>query len=134
MNLNNFTIKAQETLQQAQQLAFNNSNSYIETQHLLQAMLEDKDGPIEFIIKKAGGNINLIQKRLSESISRLPKQTSGDAAQSVSRDVNNVILRTAGTLKTFGDEFVSPEHILIAIIQGSDDTAKTLKDGGVTEK
>lgn len=134
MNLNNFTIKAQETLQQAQQLAFNNSNSYIETQHLLQAMLEDKDGPIEFIIKKAGGNINLIQKRLSESIARLPKQTSGDAAQSVSRDVNNVILRTAGTLKTFGDEFVSPEHILIAIIQGSDDTAKTLKDGGVTEK
>lgn len=134
MNLNNFTIKAQETLQQAQQVAFNHSNPYIETQHLLKAMLEDKEGPIEFLLKKSNGNLNLINTKLDESLARIARQTGGDAAQSVSREVNNVILRTANILKTFGDEFVSPEHILLSIIQGNDDTAKLLKDAGVTEK
>ncbi|MNU14497.1 Chaperone protein ClpB 1 [compost metagenome] len=134
MNLNNFTIKAQETLQQAQQVAFNHNNPYIETQHLLKAMLEDKEGPIEFLLKKSNGNLNLINTKLDESIARIAKQTGGDAAQSVSREVNNAILRTSGILKTFGDEFVSPEHLLLSIIQGSDDTAKLLKEAGVTEK
>ncbi|WP_222165427.1 ATP-dependent chaperone ClpB [Edaphocola aurantiacus] len=134
MNLNNFTIKAQETLQQAQQVAFNHNNPYIETQHLLKAMLEDKEGPIEFLLKKSNGNLNLINTKLDESIARIAKQTGGDAAQSVSREVNNAILRTSNILKTFGDEFVSPEHLLLSIIQGSDDTAKLLKDAGVTEK
>jgi ATP-dependent Clp protease ATP-binding subunit ClpB len=134
MNLNNFTIKAQELLQQSQQIAFNNSNTYIETQHLVQAMLDDKEGPIDFIIKKAAGNPTLIEKKLEESIARLPKQTGGDPAQSVSREVNTAILKTANILKTFGDEFVSPEHLLIAILQGNDDTAKILKDAGLTEK
>src|SRR5690606_19269259 len=134
MNLNNFTIKAQELLQQSQQIAFNYSNTYIETQHLVQAMLEDKEGPIEFIIKKAAGNPTLIEKKLEASIQRLPKQTNGDPAQTVSREVNNAILKTANILKTFGDEFVSPEHLLVAIMQGNDDTAKILKDAGLTEK
>ncbi|RQO31762.1 ATP-dependent chaperone ClpB [Taibaiella sp. KBW10] len=134
MNLNNFTIKAQETLQQAQQVAFNNGNAYIETQHLLKAMLDDKEGPIEFLLKKSNGNMNLINTKLEESINRIAKQTGGDAAQSVSREVNNAILRTATILKTFGDEFVSPEHLLLSIMQGNDDTAKLLKDAGVTEK
>jgi ATP-dependent Clp protease ATP-binding subunit ClpB len=134
MNLNNFTIKAQETLQQAQQVAFNHNNPYIETQHLLKAMLEDKEGPIEFLLKKSNGNLNLINTQLDESIARIANQTGGDAAQSVSREVNNAILRTSNILKTFGDEFVSPEHLLLSIIQGSDDTAKLLKDAGVTEK
>ena len=134
MNLNNFTIKAQETLQQAQQVAFNHTNPYIETQHLLKAMLEDKEGPIEFLLKKSNGNLNLINTKLDESIARIAKQTGGDAAQSVSREVNNAILRTSNILKTFGDEFVSPEHLLLSIIQGNDDTAKLLKDAGVTEK
>lgn len=133
MNLNNFTIKAQETLQQAQQVAFNNSNAYIETQHLLKVMLDDKEGPIEFLLKKSNGNMNLINTKLDESLGRIPKQTGGDAAQSVSREVNNAILRTANILKTFGDEFVSPEHLLLSLIQGNDDTAKLLKDAGVTE-
>lgn len=134
MNLNNFTIKAQELLQQGQQIAFNYSNTYIETQHLLKAMLEDKEGPIEFIIKKAAGNPILIEKKLEDSIQRIPKLTGGEPAQSVSRDVNTAILKTANILKTFGDEFVSPEHLLVAILQGNDDTAKILKDAGLTEK
>lgn len=134
MNLNNFTIKAQEALQQAQQIAFNNSNPVIETSHLLKAILEDKDGPIEFLLKKSNANLNMIHTKLTERLAKLPKQSGGDSAQNISRDTNNVILRAGNVLKEFGDEFVSPEHLLMAIIQGKDDAAELLKDAGVTEK
>ena len=134
MNLNNFTIKAQETLQQAQQLAFNNGNPAIESVHILQALMEDKDGPVEFLLKKSNANLNIIHSRLEESLSRLPKQGSGDAGQMLGRDANNVILRSGAALKEFGDEFVAVEHILLAILRGNDDAAKILKDSGLTEK
>ncbi|HET8573218.1 MAG TPA: ATP-dependent chaperone ClpB [Edaphocola sp.] len=134
MNLNNFTIKAQEALQQAQQIAFNNNNPVIETSHLLKAILEDKDGPIEFLLKKSNANLNMIQTKLADRLAKLPRQSGGDSAQNISRDTNNVILRAGNVLKEFGDEFVSPEHLLLAIIQGKDDAAELLKDAGVTEK
>lgn len=134
MNLNNFTIKAQEVLQQAQQLAFNNGNPVIEPDHLLQALLEDKDGPIEFLLKKSNASINLIRVKLAESLNKLPKQSGGDGAQNISREANNVLLRAGAVLKEFGDEFVSPEHLLLAILQGKDDMGKLLKDAGLTEK
>ncbi|NCU03834.1 MAG: AAA domain-containing protein, partial [Chitinophagaceae bacterium] len=68
-----------------------------------------------------------------EAIARLPK-TSGDAAQMVGREANNVILRAGASLKPFGDEFITPEHLLLAIVQGNDPVAKLLKDAGLTEK
>lgn len=134
MNLNNFTIKAQEMLQQAQQSAFNNSNPNIESAHILQSLIDDKDGPVEFLLKKSNANTVMIHTRLVESLDKLPKQTTGDAGQSISRDANNIILRAGATLKDFGDEFVSSEHLLLAILRGSDDVAKLLKDAGLTEK
>lgn len=134
MNLNNFTIKAQETLQQAQQAAFNNGNPSIESGHILQALIEDKDGPIEFLLKKSNANLNIIHSRLEEALSKLPKQTGGDAGQMLGREANNVVLRSGAALKEFGDEFVSVEHMLLAILRGNDDAAKILKDSGLTEK
>jgi ATP-dependent Clp protease ATP-binding subunit ClpB len=134
MNLNNFTIKAQETLQQAQQVAFNNGNPTIETGHILQALIEDKEGPIEFLLKKSNANLNIIHSRLEESLAKLPKQGSGDAGQMLGRDANNTVLRSGAALKEFGDEFVSVEHVLLAILRGNDDAAKILKDSGLTEK
>jgi len=134
MNLNNFTIKAQEMLQEAQQSAFNNGNPNIETGHILQAMIDDKEGPVDFLLKKSNASLNLIHSKLEESLGKLPKQSAGDAGQMISRDANNVILRAGAALKDFGDEFVSPEHLLLAILRGNDDTAKLLKDAGLTEK
>lgn len=134
MNLNNFTIKAQEILQQAQQAAFNNGNPSIESGHILQALIEDKEGPIEFLLKKSNANLNIIHSRLEEALARLPKQGSGDAGQMLGRDANNVVLRSGAALKEFGDEFVSVEHMLLAILRGNDDAAKILKDSGLTEK
>lgn len=133
MNLNNYTIKAQETIQAAQQVAFSNGNPNIETNHLLKALLTDEDSPVAFLLKKNNVNIQYVDNKLDESIKRLPK-SSGDAAQMISRDLNNALLRATTTLKTFGDEFVSVEHLLLGLLQGSDDTAKNLKDAGLTEK
>jgi len=134
MNLNNFTIKAQEAISKSQQLAFENSNPNIETEHLLKALLSDDDSPIEFLLKKNNVNTGFLESKLDESISRLPKIQSGEPAQSISRDLNNVVLRATAGLKKFNDEFVTPEHLLLAILQGNDNAAKLLKDAGVTEK
>lgn len=134
MNLNNFTIKAQELLSQAQQLAFNQQNPNIETAHLLQALLDDENGPISYLLKKNNVNIAFVEKKLAEQMSRLPRIQSGDPAQTISREMNNVVLRAGASLKEFGDEFVAPEHLLIALLQVNDDTGKLLKDAGLTEK
>ncbi|PVD53032.1 ATP-dependent chaperone ClpB [Terrimonas sp.] len=134
MNLNNFTIKAQEAIAKAQQIAFDNRNANIESEHLLKSLLSDDDSPIEFLLKKNNVNVNFVESKLDESIAKLPKVSSGEPAQSVSRDFNNIILRAGSLLKTFGDEFVSVEHLLLAVLQGSDNTAKLLKDAGLTEK
>ncbi|MBK7306683.1 MAG: ATP-dependent chaperone ClpB [Chitinophagaceae bacterium] len=134
MSLQNLTIKSQEILQQAQQLAFTAGNANIETEHILKAMLNDKDSPIEYLLKKNNVNVNYVDDKLEAAINKLPKVSSGEPAQALSRDANNILLRATASLKTFKDEFVSVEHLLIAILQGSDNTAKLLKDAGLTEK
>ncbi|MFT3948131.1 MAG: ATP-dependent chaperone ClpB [Agriterribacter sp.] len=134
MNLNNFTIKAQEAIAKSQQVAFDNRNANIESEHLLKALLSDDDSPIEFLLKKNNVNVNFVESKLDESINKLPKVSLGEPAQAISRDMNNIILRAGSLLKTFGDEFVSVEHLLLAILQGNDNTATLLKDAGLTEK
>jgi ATP-dependent Clp protease ATP-binding subunit ClpB len=134
MNLNNFTIKAQESIAQSQQLAFNNQNPNIETEHLLKALLSDDDSSIEFLLKKNNVNVNFVESKIDEAISRLPKSQSGEPAQAVSRDMNNLVLKATSSLKSFGDEFVSVEHLLLAMLQVNDNSAKLLKDAGLTEK
>ena len=134
MNLNNFTIKAQEAVSKAQQEAFNSQNPNIETEHLLKALLTNEDSPIEYLLKKNNVNVAFVVSKMEESIKKLPKVQSADPAQLVSRDMNSVILRAGSALKTFGDEFVSVEYLLLAILQGSDNSAKFLKDAGLTEK
>ena len=133
MNLGNFTIKAAELIQQAQQLAFNSQNPNIESEHLLKAMLDQQDSPVEYLLKKNNVTINLLESRLDEMVGKLPK-TSSEPAQSISRDLNSVVLRAGSVLKSFGDEFVTPEHLLLAMIQGNDGVAKLLKEVGLTEK
>lgn len=133
MNLNNFTIKAQEIVQAAQQLAYNHQNPTIETAHFMQALIDDENGPVTYLLKKNNVNVSFVESRLAEQIKKMPTVQGGEPAQSLSRDANNMLLRTANTLKTFGDEFVTQEHLLLALVQGSDDTAKLLKDAGLTE-
>jgi len=133
MNLNNFTVKASEVVQIAQQLAFNGKNPTIETEHILKALLEMEDSPIEYLLKKNNVTVNLLDTKLDELIKKLPVTTS-EPAQNIGREANNVLLRSGSVLKVFGDEFVTPEHILIGIVQGNDAPAKLLRDAGLTEK
>lgn len=134
MNFNNYTIKAQEIIQAAQQVAFNLKNPQITSQHILAAMLEDKEGNVPYLLKKSNANINLLQSRLAESLKKLPVITTGEGGQNMSSDANNALLRATQVLKDFGDEFVTPEHLLIALIKGNDDTSRILKDSGLSEK
>ncbi|MBP6430814.1 MAG: ATP-dependent chaperone ClpB [Ferruginibacter sp.] len=134
MSLQNLTIKSQEILQQAQQLAFSENHSFIETEHILQALLNDKDSAIDFLLKKNNVNVGYVEEKLKLAISKLPKTTGSNAAQAWSREANNAVLRSSSTLKTFNDEFVSVEHLLLSILSANDTTAKILKDAGLTEK
>ncbi len=134
MNLNQYTIKAQEAIQAAQQLAYNNGQASIETLNLLKAILLDKDSPTEFLLKKNNVNPITVLQKVEEAVLNLPKISSGEPASNVSRDLNSVLLKSNAALKTFGDEFVTIEHLLIAFLQVNDISAKILKDAGLTEK
>src|SRR6478752_273878 len=79
MNLGNFTIKAAEAFQQAQQVAFNNANPNIETEHILKALLDQEDSPVEYLLKKNNVTLKLLQTKLDEALNKLPKQSGGDA-------------------------------------------------------
>ena len=134
MNANNLTIKSQEILAKAQQIAFNNQNPNIETEHLLKALLSDEDSPINFLLKKNNVNIGFVEGKVDESISKLPKINGTEPAKAFGRDMNTVMLKAGSLLKTFNDDFISVDHLLLAILHGNDNSSKILKDAGLNEK
>ena len=133
MNLNNFTIQAAEVVQAAQQAAFNGKNPNIETVHILQSLLEQKNSPVDYLLKKNNVSVQVLTTKLNEALVKLPK-TDADPAQALAREANNVFLRAVSSLAKFGDEFVTPEHILLALLTGTDSVSKLLKEAGLTEK
>lgn len=134
MNLNTFTIKAQEIVQKAQQTAFDQQNPSIDTQHLLAALIEDKEGAIPYLLKKSNVQMQMLHNKLNESLAKLPTITTGEGGQNISRDANNTLLRCENIKKEFKDEFVVPEHILMSLLKNNDATANLLKDAGLNEK
>ena len=131
MNLNNYTIKAQEAIQKAQQLAFSNRNSAIENAHVLMALMLEDESTVDYLLKKLSVNTNILKNKLDEIQERIPK-VSGDAGQLLSGNANQTFLRAQEYLKEFKDEFVSTEHLLLALVAGSDDVGKLLKESGAT--
>ena len=132
MNLGNYTVKAAEIIQQAQQLAFNAQAPSIEPTHILKALIEAPDTPIEYLLKKNNVTLTIVAKKLEELLATLPR-VSGEAAQQISREANTLLLRTGSCLQLFKDEFVTPEHLLLASVQGDDVVGKLLKNAGLTE-
>jgi ATP-dependent Clp protease ATP-binding subunit ClpB len=132
MNLGNYTVKAAEIIQQAQQLAFNAQAASIEPAHILKALIEVPDTPIEYLLKKNNVTLTIVAKKLEELLATLPR-VSGEAAQQISREANTLLLRTGSCLQMFKDEFVTPEHLLLASVQGDDVVGKLLKNAGLTE-
>lgn len=132
MNLNNFTIQASEIVQAAQQLAYNGGNPTIENDHILQSLLEQKNSPVDYLLKKNNVSIQVLQSKLTEALLKLPK-TTAEPAQSLGREANSTFLRATSLLSKFDDEFVTPEHLLLALVTGNDPIAKLLKEVGLSE-
>jgi ATP-dependent chaperone ClpB len=101
--------------------------------HLIDAMLSNKDNSIEYLLKKNDVNPIFLKQKIKDIIAKLPT-TTGEPAQHISRELNNTILRANSHLKTFGDEFVSLEHLLLSLLNGSDAVSDALEVSGLTEK
>lgn len=117
-NFNKLTLKAQEAIQAAQEIAANNSNQVIEPEHLLAGLLQDKEGLIRNILLKLGANIGYIESKLYDIISRLPKVTGAITGnQSISRELSEVLDNAFKEANVMKDEYVSVEHFLLALTE-----------------
>lgn len=134
MNFNNYTIKAQEAIQQALQIASENKNQAIEPIHLLKGILTVDENVFPFILKKANINLTSIQKLVDAQLKSLPTSSSSNQQPYLSSDSNNVFTKANALIKEYKDEFVSVEHIILAILSGKDVTSKILQDAGLNEK
>src|SRR6201995_1539735 len=132
MNFNNFTIKAQEAVQKASEIATGNQQQAIEPAHLLKGLLLVDENVISYLLKKLNVNINRLNEQLDQQIGSFPK-VRGRGVYFLSGG-NSALQKATSYLKEFKDEFVSVEHILLGILAGSDKAAGALKDFGVNEK
>ncbi len=132
MNLNNFTIKSQEAIQQAVQIATVNGQQAIENGHILKGILEVDENVTPFILKKLNVNTGVFTAALNKILESYPKVSGGQPY--LSSNANQVVSKASTYLKEFGDEYVSIEHLLLAILATKDTISQLLKDNGVTEK
>jgi len=132
MNLNNFTIKSQEAVQQAMQIATINSQQAIENGHLLKGILAVDENVTPFILKKLNVNSAMFLKVLDKIVEGYPKVSGGQPY--LSNATNQAVAKASSYLKEFGDEFVSIEHLLLGILASKDTISQLMKDNGVTEK
>lgn len=132
MNLNNFTIKSQEAIQQAIQLATVNGQQAIENGHILKGILEVDENVTPFILKKLNVNTTMFTNALNKILESYPKVSGGQPF--LSSNANQAISKASTYLKEFGDEYVSIEHLLLSLLATKDTISQLLKDNGVTEK
>ncbi|MEP0211938.1 MAG: ATP-dependent chaperone ClpB [Cellulophaga sp.] len=132
MNINNFTIKSQESLQQAQLLAQELGNQQIENEHLFKALIKVDENVMPFILKKLNVNVTLLTQIVDKELQSLPKVTGADIM--MSREGGKTINEAIIVAKKMNDEYVSTEHLLLAIFKSKSKISQILKDQGVTEK
>jgi ATP-dependent Clp protease ATP-binding subunit ClpB len=132
MNFNNYTIKSQEAIQKATEIAGGNQQQAIETGHILKAVLYSDENVVGFIFKKLNINRPLFEQKLDEIIASYPKVSGGNPY--LANDASQALQQATNLLKEFGDEFVAIEHILMGIHKGRDKGAILMKDAGITEK
>ncbi|HFG0470436.1 ATP-dependent chaperone ClpB [Flavobacterium psychrophilum] len=132
MNINKFTIKSQEAIQAAQQLAQSFGQQQIENEHIFKAIFDVDENVAPFILKKLNINVPLFQQILDSTIQSFPKVSGGEIM--LSRTANTMLNEAEIIAKKMNDEFVSIEHLLLAIFASKSKVAQILKDQGVTEK
>ncbi|MDH3322286.1 MAG: ATP-dependent Clp protease ATP-binding subunit, partial [Flavobacteriaceae bacterium] len=132
MNFNNFTIKSQEAVQKAQQIAQGFGHQQIENAHILKGVFEVDENVTPFILNKLGVNIDLFKQTLENIIKSFPKVEGGEIM--LSKNANKMLIDASNIAKDMKDEYVSLEHLLLAIFNSKGDTTQLLKDNGINEK
>lgn len=133
MTYDNFTIKAQESILKAQQIAAGVDQQQVDTPHLLKGIIETDENVANFLLQKSGVNMATLKRKIEESIKEYPR-VEGSEKQYLTNDANKSLSRAKKMLPEFGDEYISIELILMGILKGDDKGGRILKEEGVTEK
>ncbi|MGA9211448.1 ATP-dependent chaperone ClpB [Kaistella sp.] len=131
MNLDQYTVKSQEAIQKAQQIAMEFGNQSIEPQHLLEGIFQIDENISEFLLKKSEAELNLVRERNRENIEKLPKVEGGNIY--LSQSTNKILLDAPNIAKKMGDEYVTIEHFWLSLLDVNSDVSKMLKDMGITK-
>ncbi|NBC05879.1 MAG: type VI secretion system ATPase TssH, partial [Bacteroidetes bacterium] len=133
MTYDNFTIKAQEAIQKAQQIAGSNNQQHVDTAHLVRGIFESSEDVATFLFNKCEVSISELRQGIEPLIDRTPK-VEGTKKQYLTKDANRALSRAKKVLPDFGDQYISVELILLGIVQGKDETAKLLQKLGATDE
>ena len=132
MNFNNYTTKSQETIQLAQQLAQGFGHNQIENEHVFKALTQVDENVLPFLLKKLNININVVNQIIDKQLDSLPKVSGAELM--ISREASKSLNEASIIAKEMKDDYVSIEHLILAIFKSKSDIAQVLKDQGVTEK
>jgi ATP-dependent Clp protease ATP-binding subunit ClpB len=132
MNLDNFTLKSQEALQKAQEIAMGYQHQAIETGHLLKGILTVDESVTPHLLKKNNVNLQNFRQVLDRIVESYPKVSGGNTY--LGNDTSKVLQNATSFLKEFDDEFISIEHLLLALLRNNDNISRLMKDSGLTEK
>ena len=132
MNFNNYTIKSQETIQRAQELAQSLGHQQIENEHIFKAIILVDENVTPFILKKLNVNLEILKQILDKQLESFPKVSGGDIM--LSQEAGKTVNEASIIAKKMKDEYISIEHLLLAIFKSKSAIAQSLKDQGVTEK
>lgn len=132
MNLDKFTIKSQEAIQTAQQIAQEMDHQQIENEHLFKALLQTDQSVLPFLFKKLNVNIGLVEQLLDATLKGFPKVSGGQ--QLLSREISSTLMEASNLAKKMNDDFISIEHLFLALLKSKSKIAQILKDQGVNEK
>ncbi len=132
MNLNNLTIKSQEAIQRAQQIALEQQQQSLELGHFLKGILDTDEHVTPFTFKKLGVNVNVVRQAIDSMVQSYPKVSGGEPY--LSRAAAEALQKANTSLKELGDEYVALEHLLLGIVRTKDQASQLLKDSGVSEK
>ncbi|MCL5129375.1 ATP-dependent chaperone ClpB [Algibacter sp. L4_22] len=132
MNLNDYTIKSQEAIQQAQQIAQGLGQQQIENEHIFKGIFEVDENVLPFILKKLNANIPILKQALDKQIESFPKVSGGELM--LSREAGKTLNEASIIAKKLKDDYVSIEHLILAVFKSNSKIAQMLKDQGITEK
>ena len=132
MNINNYTTKAQETIQLSQEIAQAFGHNQIENEHLFKALIQVDENVLPFILKKLNINMVLVMQTLEKHLAHVPKVTGADLV--LSRNASKSLTEASVIAKKMKDEFISIEHLILSIFKSKSTISQILKDFGATEK